>query len=76
MQVDLYEVLVALPQDVQWVPASEQLNLAALGARPVEGGYEAYGEPLYIAQAFINGTWRPGKQSALLGGERENAISI
>lgn len=55
--------------DVQWVPTSGSLNVAALGARPVEGGYEApNAEPLYVAQAYLGHTWRPGKHSAQLGG--------
>ncbi|TCD64695.1 hypothetical protein EIP91_003769 [Steccherinum ochraceum] len=67
--VDVYEVLVVCPTDVTWVPVFGQLNLAALGARPIEGGYEEpAGEPLYVCQAYIAGAWRPGKHSAGLGG--------
>ncbi|KAH8101142.1 hypothetical protein BXZ70DRAFT_111290 [Cristinia sonorae] len=64
---DIYEVLVASPDAVRWVPAaSGSLNLASLGAHAVEGGYEAHGEPLYVAQAYLHGMWRPGKHSARL----------
>jgi len=67
--VDLYETLVVSPLDVRWIPMSGPVNLATLGARPVEGGYEApAGEPLYVGQAYHTNTWRPGKLSAQLGG--------
>ncbi|KAH8101098.1 hypothetical protein BXZ70DRAFT_934397 [Cristinia sonorae] len=65
----IYEILVASPADVCWVPTKYVLNIAALGAIPVEGGYEApAGEPLYVAQAFHQRAWRPGKASAQLQG--------
>ncbi|THH29185.1 hypothetical protein EUX98_g5002 [Antrodiella citrinella] len=67
--VDLYETLVASNLDLRWVPMSGSVNLAMLGARPVEGGYEApASEPLYVGQAYLANAWRPGKTSAQLGG--------
>jgi len=78
----LYETLVVSPRAVRWVESSGgPLDLAKLTARPVEGGYEESGEPLYIAQAYHDGAWRPGKHSAGLPAahiphnERENLIN-
>ncbi|OBZ69044.1 hypothetical protein A0H81_11214 [Grifola frondosa] len=44
------------------------LNLGRLGARPVEGGREADGTPLYVAQAHHHNAIHPGKASEKLGG--------
>ena len=75
--MNIYEVLVASPYDVQWLHLSGRLDIPALGARPVEGGFEApAGEPLYVAQAYLAGAWRPGKHSAQLGGNRRKTISV
>jgi len=50
-----FEVLLADRRAVRWVPYSYQLNLRQLGARPVEGGREANGAPLYIARVKYEG---------------------
>ncbi|TCD63072.1 hypothetical protein EIP91_006028 [Steccherinum ochraceum] len=64
--INLYETLVVAPDAVKWVPGSNALNLASLGARPVEGGYEANAEPLYVAQAYLGDAWLPGKHGSHL----------
>jgi len=51
-----YEVLTGDPDTIHWVSASSGGN-----ARPVEGGYEADGKPLWIAQAMFSGKILPGK---------------
>ena len=69
-QLDLYEILIASPEDVKWVEGSRgRLNLSALGARPVEGGYESNAEALFVAQAYHEHVWRPGKHSVGLPSE-------
>ena len=66
-KLDVYEVLVTASEDVKWVSGSKgALNPAVLEGRLVEGGYEANGEPLYVAQAYHDHAWRPGKHSASL----------
>ncbi|KAG8683114.1 hypothetical protein FRC08_014523, partial [Ceratobasidium sp. 394] len=67
IEVENYEVLIANPQAVRWAESSEKFNIQSLGARPVEGGYEADKTPLFIVQApYKNGT-HPGKTSEKLG---------
>ncbi|KAJ3483283.1 hypothetical protein NLI96_g6428 [Meripilus lineatus] len=61
-----YEILLGNPNSVRWVDGHGRLNLQSLGARPVEGGYEANGTPLFIAQASIKGSIQPGKISEKL----------
>ncbi|KAL4253454.1 hypothetical protein ABKN59_002091 [Abortiporus biennis] len=63
---DTYEVLLADPRGVRWVSTHGKLNLAELGARPVEGGREPNGTPLFIAQAHHNNSILPGKCSEKL----------
>ena len=75
--MNIYEVLVVSPDDVQWLRSFGRLDLSTLGARPVEGGYEEpTGEPLYIAQGRLAGEWRTGKASAELIGNRRKTISV
>lgn len=57
---------------LRWVDASGRLNVSSLGFRPVEGGREADGTPLYIAEAPHNGAVHPGKASEKLDGELNN----
>lgn len=75
--MDIYEVLIASPDDVAWIHSYGRLDLSALGARPVEGGYEEpTGEPLYVAQGLLAGEWRTGKASAELIGNRRKTIFV
>lgn len=54
---------------LRWVSAHGHLNVQSLGARPVEGGRESDGTPLYIAKAFHKGAEHPGKASEKLHGK-------
>ena len=68
IEVENYEILVANPQAVRWVDASSPFQAQFLSGRPVEGGREANGAPLFIAQApYKNGT-HPGKAGEHLRG--------
>ena len=72
VQLDIYEVLVVPSEYVEWCSVSGKLNVEALKARPVPGGYDtAYFQhaPLYIVQAFLDGEWHLGKTSASLPGQ-------
>lgn len=51
IQIDTYEILLGNSNAVRWVDVMGDFNLQNLGARPVEGGRENDGQPLYIAQA-------------------------
>ena len=64
----MYEVLLAPPQGVRWVPSYGRLDLQGLSARPVEGGREADGTPLYVARAHTQ------KHSGLFGSSGEDGI--
>ncbi|TCD67147.1 hypothetical protein EIP91_000431 [Steccherinum ochraceum] len=59
IDVEIYEVLIVSSQHVQWVPAHGKFVLPQ-GIRPVEAGHD-FDDPLYIAQAWIDGEWRSGK---------------
>lgn len=67
LQVDKYEILVGNSRAIRWMSCSGQINLASLGARPVEGGREPDGTPIYIAQAPYHGAVHPGKASEIYG---------
>lgn len=67
-QLDTYEILVGNMQGLRWVSAHGRLNLAALNARPVEGGRDPDGTPIYIAKAPHKGAEHPGKASERLDG--------
>lgn len=54
---------------MRWVEDHGHLNPEKLGARPVEGGRDGDGTPLYIAQAHIEGSLQPGKCSTRLDGK-------
>lgn len=60
---------------LRWVPASGRLNVNSLGYRPVEGGRENDGTPLYIAQAPHKGVVHPGKASEKLDGMSSSLCS-
>ncbi|KAB5592849.1 hypothetical protein CTheo_3709 [Ceratobasidium theobromae] len=67
LEVENYEILVAKPHAVRWVDASGPVQAQFLG-RPVDGGREHDGSPLFIAQApYKNGT-HPGKAGGHLQG--------
>ncbi|KAG8893211.1 hypothetical protein FRB99_002136, partial [Tulasnella sp. 403] len=58
-----YEVLLGDPSAIRWEPAGAERN-----ARPVEGGYEADGKPLWVAQARLGDKVLPGKTSGWTSG--------
>ncbi|KXN90187.1 hypothetical protein AN958_04677 [Leucoagaricus sp. SymC.cos] len=66
--VDKYEILLGDMRGLKWVPTSNHLNVDYLGARPVEGGYENDGTPLYVVRAHHKNAWHPGKASSKLEG--------
>ena len=70
VQLETYEVLVGDARAVHWVDAHGRLDLSALGARPVEGGHEADGTPLFVAKAHLHNSVHPGKISERLDGAR------
>lgn len=56
---------------LRWEPAHGKLNVSSLRYRPVEGGHEDDGSPLYIAQALYKSVVYPGKASEKLDGMLE-----
>lgn len=48
---------------LHWVSFSGRLNVASLGYRPVEGGRDTDGTPLYVVEAPHNGAVHPGRAS-------------
>ncbi|KAF8629226.1 hypothetical protein AX17_005809 [Amanita inopinata Kibby_2008] len=68
MHFDEYEILVGDMGGLRWVSASGQINVSNLGARPVEGGRENDGTPLYIVRAYYKEAVHPGKTSSKLDG--------
>ncbi|KLO20370.1 hypothetical protein SCHPADRAFT_923549 [Schizopora paradoxa] len=69
IQVNTFEVLIGSHQAVRWVPAKGKLEMSELnGARPVEGGREGNGTPLFIARGKYKGDIIPGKASSSLSG--------
>ena len=69
IQVTQFEVLIGSHQAVRWVPAKGKLELSELGgARPVEGGREGNGTPLFVARGKYKGNVIPGKASSTLSG--------
>ncbi|KAF8891730.1 carbohydrate-binding module family 12 protein [Infundibulicybe gibba] len=63
-----YEILLGDMRGLQWVSARGRLNVASLGAKPVDGGRDGDGTPLYVAKAPYNGAEHPGKCSEKLDG--------
>ena len=61
-------MLIGNFQAIRWVRSSGQLHLERLGARPVEGGRDSNGEPLFVARAEYKEGLHPGKAAAHLGG--------
>jgi hypothetical protein len=68
IEVDEFEVLVGDMSHLRWVSTSGRLNVASLGYRPVEGGHEKNGTPVYIARAPHKEATQPGKVSEELDG--------
>ncbi|KAL1748613.1 carbohydrate-binding module family 12 protein [Schizophyllum fasciatum] len=68
VSLDTYEILVGDMRGLRWVDASGRLNISSLGYRPVEGGREADGKPLFIAKAPHKGAEHPGKVGEHLDG--------
>ncbi|KAJ6558552.1 carbohydrate-binding module family 12 protein [Mycena vulgaris] len=68
IHLETYEILVGDMNGLRWVDASGVLNVSHLGFRPVEGGREDDGTPLYIAEAPHNRAVHPGKASEKLDG--------
>ncbi|KDQ21376.1 carbohydrate-binding module family 12 protein, partial [Botryobasidium botryosum FD-172 SS1] len=64
IELDQYEVLVGDQNSVRWNKESGEINFQALSGQPVEGGREANGKVLYIAQANYNNTTHPGKTNS------------
>jgi hypothetical protein len=48
---------------LRWVPCTGKINVASLGLRPVEGGKDSDGTPLYIVEAPHKNAVHPGKAS-------------
>jgi hypothetical protein len=66
--VEEYEVLVGDMSRLHWVPSTGKLNVASLGYRPVEGGKDSNGTPLYVVEAPHKDAVHPGKASENLEG--------
>ncbi|KAI0727103.1 carbohydrate-binding module family 12 protein [Fomitopsis betulina] len=66
IQLSKYEVLVGDIRALRWVNFRGRLNVQQLGARPVEGGREKDGTPLFIASAQHGPNVLPGKVSEKL----------
>ena len=56
-------MLVGDKRAIRWVSCEGRLEVEKLPGRPVEGGREANGKPLFIAQAYWNRAVVPGKFS-------------
>ncbi|KAF9032070.1 hypothetical protein BJ165DRAFT_1358043 [Panaeolus papilionaceus] len=61
VHTETYEILLADPNRIRWVPYSGRFSIASLGAQPIEGGREANGTKIYVIQAFHKGAVHPGK---------------
>ncbi|KZT29050.1 carbohydrate-binding module family 12 protein [Neolentinus lepideus HHB14362 ss-1] len=68
IHLDTYEILIGDMRALRWVDHSGKLNVGTLSYRPVEGGRESDGTPIYIAQAPHKGGLHPGKATAVLDG--------
>ncbi|KAF8444671.1 carbohydrate-binding module family 12 protein [Boletus edulis BED1] len=67
IHIDKYEILVGNSRAVKWVTCAGKFNVGSLRARPVEGGREPDGTPIYIAQAPYHGAVHPGKACEMYG---------
>jgi len=66
IEVKKFEFLVGNMSGLRWVPQRGKPNLG--GHRPVEGGNEDDGSPLFVARAEYKGSVIPGKASPSLEG--------
>jgi len=66
--VEEFEVLVGDMKALHWVATRGRLNVASLGHRPVEGGREKDGTPVYVVRAPYKDAEHPGKTSEKLDG--------
>jgi len=66
IELENYEVLLGDAQTIRWEDTS-RFSVQSLGGRPVEGGREADGTPLFIVQAPYKDGVHPGKTSEKLG---------
>jgi Protein of unknown function (DUF3421) len=71
--VSVYEILVGDSRATKWVPTGGKLRIDQLHARPVEGGQENNGTPIYLAVVEHHGH-QPGKISPALDGEYSTCI--
>ncbi|KAF8626837.1 hypothetical protein AX15_004668 [Amanita polypyramis BW_CC] len=65
---DEYEILLGDTRGLRWVSVSGRIDISNLGVRPVEGGRENDGTPLYIIRAYYKDAVHPGKTSSKLNG--------
>lgn len=83
-QKDTYEILLGDMNALEWVPTSGRLDVRALGRRPVDGGHDTDGSPLYVVRAMHKGIYQPGKAGEKLkaafipfgGDEEEIEVSL
>jgi hypothetical protein len=66
-EVSTYEILVGDSSATKWISTGGQLRVDQLGKRPVEGGQENDGTPIYVARADYHGL-HPGKATTALDG--------
>ncbi len=69
LQIGVYEILLGDPRGVHWESVSGKLNPAHLKGRPVEGGKENDGTPLFIARAYHKDAVHPGKANPNFDGQ-------
>ncbi|KAK1229180.1 hypothetical protein PQX77_007752 [Marasmius sp. AFHP31] len=71
IHLDKYEILVGDMRGLRWVPANGRFNIGSLqGARPVEGGRDRDGSPIFVAKAPHKGAVHPGKVGERIDGCR------
>lgn len=69
IQISSYEILVGNSNAIKWVPTGGVLRVDQLGARPVEGGHENDGTPIYVASVDFHGSRHCGKATTKLDGK-------
>lgn len=74
--MDEFEVLVGDMKHLRWVSTSGRLDVENLGCRPVEGGHEKDGTPVYVARAPHKDGTHPGKVSEKLDGASQFAAHV
>jgi len=60
-ELSAFEVLVGDASRVRWVDAADLKTQLTAGVVPIEGGREAHGGAMLVAQAPCEGGWHPGK---------------